>query len=328
MPKSTGTAGNTPGGRSGTAIVDVVHRRRSDRLAKLTFTTVTAVLIPAVTVVAAAITSWWLALLIGVAGGVAVATVAAVVVFIWPMLRMVWYWAGEITALLALLGSYWLASWWLPWPVAVGLLTLAVALPLVLPRSRRWLLAWGWCAVSRHRLRTCFATFIRANRYGSLPLILLARPTLAGERVWVWLRPGLSLEDLTTEAGLDRLAVGCWARQVKLVRGSRRYAALLRVDITRRHPLSATIGSPLPGLLDADVDWLTDMADVDGLPADDGSLAGLDLADVPSAGVEPVSAGRSGGPGSHSVPKPRRSNGNGHGRSAPVVDGDDLSEWV
>ena len=124
----------------------------------------------------------------------------------------------------------------------------AAAVALVGPVRRR-IVAWFWCAVVRHRLRLCFAEFIRAAsrvRPGSLPLMLLARPTPAGERVWLWLRPGLDLSDL--EGRADKLAVACWASEVRVVRASDRYAALVRVDVTRRDPLMAMVASPLAGL--------------------------------------------------------------------------------
>ena len=66
-----------------------------------------------------------------------------------------------------------------------------------------------WCLVTRHRIRACFSEFIITNRTGSLPVILRARPTPVGERVWIWLRPGLSLDDLLDR--LDKIAVACWA---------------------------------------------------------------------------------------------------------------------
>ena len=203
MSKSNGTARL---GRGSSAIVDVVQRRQADRLARVAFVVTWPVVASVVAVVGSAITSWWLAVLVGAAAGLVAAVVVAVVVFIWPGLRLVWYWVVEITGLGLLLAAYAWLSLWLPWPVALVLVAAVVGVPLLLPGCRGWLLAWGWCVVTRHRLRTCFATFIRANRYGSLPLILWAHPTPAGERVWVWLRPGLSLEDLTSEGGLARLA--------------------------------------------------------------------------------------------------------------------------
>ena len=77
------------------------------------------------------------------------------------------------------------------------------------------------------------------SRPGTLPLVLWARPTPAGERVWLWLRPGLELVDLDGKAGL--IAVACMGEEVRIVRASQRYAALMRVDVARRDPLTGLV---------------------------------------------------------------------------------------
>jgi hypothetical protein len=118
-----------------------------------------------------------------------------------------------------------------------------------------------------------------------VPLVLWARPTLAGEQVWLWLRPGLSLEDLEGKAG--RIAVACVARQVRIVGASERFAGLLRVDIAHRDPLTGRIDSPLalliPSLRSTD-------ADVPVSPA--VPPVGLDLADIPEPPAEQPRGGR------------------------------------
>ena len=99
------------------------------------------------------------------------------------MLRAIWWWLPE----LAVTGG-----------LATGWVELAGHTALVAPphphrrhgrRSRPLSgrcgaasTALAWCLVSRHRIRTCFSEFIITNRTGSLPLILGARPTPAGER--------------------------------------------------------------------------------------------------------------------------------------------------
>jgi hypothetical protein len=152
---------------------------------------------------------------------------------------------------------------------------------------RRRLVGLVWCGITRHRLRVCFAAFIRArNRLdpGLGPLILLARPTPAGERVWVWLRTGLDVAEL--ESRTAKMAVACWASDVQ-VTPSRRFAALVRVDVTRRDPLTALVGSPLPGLIAADA------APAAGSAVDVSRLA-LDLADVSEDAVKPAEPVRRG----------------------------------
>jgi hypothetical protein len=121
----------------------------------------------------------------------------------------------------------------------------------------------------------CFAAFIAHNRQGTLPFILPARPTPAGERVWVWLRPGLSLADLEQPGQVQKLAVACWANEARVTRASRKYAALIRIDITRREPLADTILSSLPDHVPADMPANAPISPA--IPP-----TGVNLADVPA----------------------------------------------
>ena len=68
-------------------------------------------------------------------------------------------------------------------------------------------------------------------------------PTPVGERVWIWLRPGLSLDDLLDR--LDKIAVACWATAATAEAASSGNAAFIRLDIKRRDALTGTITSPL-----------------------------------------------------------------------------------
>jgi hypothetical protein len=97
--------------------------------------------------------------------------------------------------------------------------------------------------------------------------------------VWVWLRPGLDLTDL--EGRADKLAVACWAGEVRVVRASERFAALVRVDVTRRDPLRALVTSPLAPVARAAIEQ--------GPPVT--PWTGLDLADVPEEPTNPMRAG-------------------------------------
>jgi hypothetical protein len=227
-----------------------------------------------------------LSIVLSVLLGVCLGFVVALVVRIWPVLRMLWHWSLEISlGLSAVALVRWLATV-MPAPVALAVVAAPVAACLAVPRARRLLAAVWWCAVVRHRLRVCFAEVIRtANRLhpASAPLILLARPTPAGERVWVWLRPGLDLDDL--DGKTNKLAVTCWAGEARVVRASARYAALIRIDVTRRDPLTGLVRSPL-------ADRFRDPRDTPvpvspGLPP-----LGLDLDEVPEAVDEPRNARR------------------------------------
>jgi hypothetical protein len=260
------------------------------RKARITFLTVAVSVGAVVAMVLAVFAHPVLAVLIGILTGLVCGFVAAVLVRVWPVLRVLWWWSPEITlgTLVVLVPSV-LAR--LTWPWLALLLVLAVAVTCgVVGPVRRGLAAWSWCLVVRHRLRLCFAQFIRSaarTRAGCLPLVLWARPTPAGERVWLWLRPGLDLDDL--DGRLGALAVACWAGQARVVRTSTRYAALVRVDLARRDPLTGLVASPLALLIPGrnNDDKYADAPVSPGMPP-----VGLDLADVPEPDPEPRGGGR------------------------------------
>jgi hypothetical protein len=167
---------------------------------------------------------------------------------VWPMLRLLWWWTPEIGTGLALVYGWITLANATPAIVTLAVMAPVIGVPAAVPAIRRRITALGWCFIVRHRLRVCFSQFIIANKSGSLPLILWARPTPVGERVWVYLRPGLSLGKLQTR--LDEIAVTCHASSVlvELASASKK-AAYLRFDIKRREVLTATVNSPLPGLV-------------------------------------------------------------------------------
>ncbi len=230
--------------------------------------------------------------LLGALIGAGCGAVVFVLIVAWPVLRIVWHWLPEIGLGLGLVyGWVWLMQ---STPMWASLLTVAlvVGVPAAVGPIRRRVVSAAWCLIVRHRLRLCFAAFIATNRQGSLPLILPARPTPAGERVWVWLRPGLSLRDLEQDGQVQKLAVACWANEVRVIRASRKYAALIRVDITRREPLVNTVVSPLPDYVPTDMPA--------NAPVSPGMApVGLDLPDVQDAPAT-------------TEPRPRR------GRSTPA----------
>src|SRR4051812_22241210 len=190
------------------------------------------------------------AILLGIIAGIVCGFLAAAWIWAWPVLRVLWWWSTEITVLLIVVFvPSLLARATSPWLVLATVFAVAGVCGAVGP-VRRWLSAWSWCLVVRHRLRLCFAGFARGGagtRPGSLPLVLWARPTPAGERVWLWLRPGLELADLDGKTG--RVAVARWAGEARVVRTSTRYAALVRVDLARRDPLTGLVASPLAMLI-------------------------------------------------------------------------------
>ncbi|MDI6098187.1 hypothetical protein QLQ12_06165 [Actinoplanes sp. NEAU-A12] len=193
---------------------------------------------------------------------------------IWPVLRILWWWTPEIGAGLALVYGWITLANTTPAPVTFAIMAILAGVPAAVPAIRRRITALAWCFIVRHRLRVCFSQFIIANKSGSLPLILWARPTPVGERVWVYLRPGLSLSRL--QKRLDEIAVTCHASSVlvELASDSKK-AAYLRFDIKRREVLTAKVNSPLLSVIDT-----TNIPTASTAPTDVPTA--LDLPDVPA----------------------------------------------
>src|SRR5690606_4514890 len=226
----------------------------------------------------------------------------------------------ELTLFTTMLAAYLWTTTYLPWWAALTVLGLVFGGPFTIPPVRRRLWPWVMCAITRHRLRVCFAAFIASQRSGMGPLILLARPIPAGERVWVWLRPGLAWSDL--EQRLDRLAAGCWAAECRIEPASRRYAALLRIDVARRNPLVGVVGSDLADQIPATV-VRTEWTDLD-------STVGLDLPDVPEPAAlppaEPDVKRRKHVPANTTTPAQTQEVVDEQSAKAPAED--DLSLWI
>lgn len=301
--KSTGTV---------TVIEAKVHRS-SARNAKMAFI-LTAVIVGLLSAVVAA--SYWhpiVSLIVGALIGVPTGALAWLLVRIWPVIRLLWWWSLE-TALAVLLLTAWvqLANH-TPTLVTLLVVALVVGVPAAIRPVRRQVKAWAWCLVVRHRLRVCFAQFIIANQSGSLPLILWARPTPVGERVWVYLRPGLSAKDL--ESRLDKIAVTCHASIVLIERASENNAAYLRFDIKRREVLTATVGSPLVDVID-----LTAPVSASPLMVP----TALDLPDVDAPTITLPAQGKP-------AKKSAATTANGSkpaASSASSVEDDDTSDWI
>jgi len=282
------------------------------RKAKIVFYVVLVITTALTAVVAASKWQPILALLAGLVLGTVIASVTAGIVAAWPVIRAIWWWAPE-TGIAGSLIFGWveLAEHTnLYWRLAA--VFVITGIPAAIKPVRDRINQVLWCLVTRHRIRTCFSEFIITNTTGSLPLILWARPTPVGERVWIWLRPGLSLDDLLNR--LDKIAVACWASTALAETASRSNAAYVRLDIKRRDVLTGTVGSPLLGMIKS------------GAPVserDDAEIpTALDLPEVPASEVvttRPVPLKRPDGPrwpDRPSSPPPAAS------------DGSDVSDWI
>ncbi|TXK39977.1 hypothetical protein [Nonomuraea sp. C10] len=276
MSKRTfGTHNNNRGGsgRRGSSVTVIQTNVQYSylRTAKITFYVILAV----VGIFAAVISTYYLpplaAVPIGLAAGTLVGGLIAAIVAIWPVLRAIWWWLPEITLVLVVVGGWvYLQEQTNPLITGAAYASVIAGCGLV-PVSRRYTLALLWCLIVRHRLRTCFATFLPTDRHGHLPFIGWAKPIPVGERVWVWLRPGLSLDQI--ESQLGRIAVACWAASVTVTKARSSNSAAIYLDIKRRDVLGGLVGSPLTEDLPTDVPAIT--RPVATVPAQ------LDLADVP-----------------------------------------------
>lgn len=242
MPNSNRRAGF--GRRSGTVtVIEERVRRNSVRTAKIA-ACVTFIIVALLTATVAA--SWWhpiIALLAGVGIGLAAAFVVAVVIIAWPVIRALWWWAAEIIIVSGLTTGWVELAGHTTLLYRLGAVALIVGVPAAIPPVRRVIISLAWCVIIRHRLRTCFNEFIITNRTGSLPLILLARPTPAGVRAWIFLRPGLALTDI--QERLDQIAVACWSASATAEAASETNSAFIRLDVKLRDALTATVKSPL-----------------------------------------------------------------------------------
>ena len=246
---SKSNRGGLTGRRSGgtVTVIEEPVRRSAVRKAKIVFWIcwITIGLLAA-TVLA----SKWhpiLALLAGIGIGLVAAAVIAALVIAWPVLRALWWWTPEIGLTLGLVTGWVDLADHTTLPIRLAVVVSITGVPAAIPQVRRRLVATVWCLITRHRIRTCFTEFIITNRTGSLPFLLLTIPTSVGERVWIWLRPGLALSDIQDR--LDLIAVACWADVAIAESASASNSALIRLDIKRRDALTGAIASPLLGLI-------------------------------------------------------------------------------
>jgi hypothetical protein len=248
----SGTLGRSTGGRNGTVtIIEEPVMRNYARMAKITLWVVgiSSALLTELITLTILPTLW--SVLAALLVGFVVGSVASAAVIAWPVLRVIWWWLPEITIAAVVFGSVnigWLELTWHHVILALRvIITLAVlGTPAAFPLVRRNVKAVAFCLISRHRIRTCFSEFIITNRYGTLPLILWAKPTPAGERLWIFLRPGLAVSDVQDRA--DQIAVACWASSIVIELADPSNSALLRIDIKRRDPLTEVTTSPITKL--------------------------------------------------------------------------------
>jgi hypothetical protein len=309
---SKSTPNRAFGRRSATVtVIEAKVHRSSERKARFAFI-IAALLVGVITMIVASATMHpILAALLGAAVAAPAGALVWVLFRIWPVIRLVWWWFLEIATVTAVMYGWVQLAQHTPMWVRFVVVGLVVGVPALVPAIRRRVVALVWCVIVRHRLRVCFAQFIVANQSGSLPLILWARPTPVGERVWIYLRPGLSVADL--QGRLEKIAVACHASSVLVERANDRNSAYLRFDIKRREVLTANVSTPLVDVVDPSV------PKVPRQPATVPTALDLpDVSDDPALAKAAKSAGS---------PNGKKPAGTSAGSSS-TDDGDDLNDWI
>ena len=253
-----------------------------------------------------------IALLAGLAFGFIIGAIAGAIVAAWPVIRAIWWWTPETVITGSLIFGWIELADHTTLVYRLAFTAAITGIPAVFKPVRTRIHQVTWCLVTRHRIRTCFSEFIITNRTGSLPLILWARPTPVGERVWIWLRPGLSLDDLQDR--LDKIAVACWATAALAETASRSNAAFVRLDIKRRDVLTGTITSPLLDMIKSGTP--ATQRDTTEIPT------ALDLPQVPASEVIPTRPTPLKRPDHPKMPAPASP-------PAPAAsDGSDITDWI
>lgn len=219
-----------------------------------------------------------LAVLLGLAAGFVIGGLCALWVYVWPLVRFVWWWLPEITLLVGATAGWMQLADHTTLPVRAAVVAVVVGVPTLVRPIRRPIVAVAWCFIIRHRIRKCFTDFITVGRFDPEPFILTAKPTKAGVTCWVLLRPGVSIDDVQNVTA--KITSACWAKEVTVSPAKDTNRAYVRFDVTRRNAFVDTITSPLTGEISADVP-VTERA-VTEIPA------ALDYPDVTSDEVKPA----------------------------------------
>jgi hypothetical protein len=142
---------------------------------------------------------------------------------------LIWRWRWELAALLGIPTgiAVLVSTFGLMWGLAVIGITAAT---LALPDVRNALAAHIRCIITAHRVRTGCAQAWIQTRTGKLPIIILTSQQPYGERVYIWCRAGICLDDF--EAARDILRSACWARELYIT-SSARYSHIVILDVIR-----------------------------------------------------------------------------------------------
>lgn len=250
------------------------------------------------------------------------AIVAGLVVFVvvvaWPVVRVLWHWAAELILTVLLLAIYVPLAMSVSGLVAITAVVMVFGVPWMVPSSRRFLWPWVMCMVMRHRMRVACDAFIEGKGvHGSvMPLILWAKPSGAGERIWLWLRGDLTVGDL--EDRVKAIASTCWAREATVEKAGSR-AAYVVVDLYRTDPLAQPVEATVIDHLPAEY----------RLDAGDGEMVDMQGSTLDEAAEDEARERLA--EALNSKPKKNGKPEKAKNEKSNVVldaDGDDISEWI
>ena len=145
-------------------------------------------------------------------------------------LVLLWRWrweAGLVLGLPSTVTALILRFGWAPVLAGIGVL----AATLTVRDVRWWLADRARCVITEHRVRTGCGQAGILTRSGKLPVILATSPRPYGQRVCIWCRAGICLEDF--EAARDVLRSACWATDI-CVSSHPRYSHIVILDVIRR----------------------------------------------------------------------------------------------
>lgn len=257
-----------------------------------------------------------LAGVLGLVVGFVLGALCALAVYVWPLVRFVWWWLPELTLLSGATAGWMQLADHTTLPVRALVVATVVGVPTLARPVREEIVAVAWCFIIRHRLRKCFTDFITVGRFDPEPFILWAKPTAAGVTCWVLLRPGVSIDDV--QAVTAKITAACWAKEVTVQPAKDTNKAYVRFDVTRRNALARTIASPLTSEITTQIPASTPSSEPSQVPT------ALDYGDVTAADVTPPPA----------EPKPRRSKKQTTEPAPPVAvangtaGDDDTWDWI
>lgn len=185
-----------------------------------------------------------LAVVLGAVVGFVLGAVCAFFVFVWRVIRQVWWYAAEITLAVGVTAGWMNLVEHTSTPVTAAVTAVVIGVPAAVRPIRERVVALWMCLRMRHRVRKCFIDFIVTGRFDPEPFIMWATPTKAGVSVVVVLR-GVSIEDV--QAKLPKITTTCKAKEVTVSHTRDTNKAWVRFDVTRKNTLIEHIDSPLAG---------------------------------------------------------------------------------